>query len=64
MSEFVPFAERMLRENGEFFPFGGALTVNGEVVSVAAYDGREQPPSDDVIALRRPSLKARGLGDM
>ena len=47
----VPFAERMLREHGEFFPYGGALDPHGGITNVAGYDGREQPPSEDIIAL-------------
>jgi hypothetical protein len=51
MSAVLPFAEQLLREHGEFFPYGGALKPDGELASVAGYDGREQPPSDDIIRL-------------
>lgn len=47
----LPFAEKMLGEHGEFFPYGGAMRPNGEIVSVAGYDGRERPPSLDIIEL-------------
>jgi len=47
----LPFAEKMLKQEGEFFPYGGALKSTGEIASIASYDGREQPPSSDVIAL-------------
>ena len=46
-----PHADQMLREHGEFFPYGGALAPSGEIVAVAGYDGRARPPSDDVIRL-------------
>lgn len=49
MNEALPFAEQMLSKQGEFFPYGQALSTAGKVVSVAAYDGREQPPSADLI---------------
>ena len=51
MTAMLPFAEKMLRQHGEFFPFGGALDKRGEVVTVGGTDGREQPPSADVIRL-------------
>jgi hypothetical protein len=44
MNAVLPFAEKMLGEQGEFFPYGGAMRPNGEIVSVAGYDGRGQPP--------------------
>jgi len=47
----LPFAEQMLQKHGEFFPYGSALKNNGEIASIAGYDGREQPPSSDVIRL-------------
>ncbi len=53
LSAVLPFAEQLLRERGEFFPYGGAMKANGELASVAGYDGREQPPSEDVIRLIR-----------
>ena len=51
MNEAIPFAEQMLAKNGEFFPYGQALTTAGTIVAVAAYDGTEQPPSADLIRL-------------
>ena len=53
MSAVLPFAEQMLSSYGEFFPFGGAMRSNGELVSVAAYDGNDHPPSEDVIRLMK-----------
>jgi hypothetical protein len=51
MNATLPFAEQMLQKHGEFFPYGSALKGNGEIVSVAGYDGRELPPSNDIIRL-------------
>ena len=47
----MPFAEQMLSNHGEFLPFGGAMRSDGELVSVAGYDGDEHPQSSDVIRL-------------
>lgn len=51
MNAVLPFAEQMLRTDGEFFPYGGALKSTGKIASLAGYDGRERPPSTDVINL-------------
>jgi hypothetical protein len=56
MIAVLPFAEQMLSRHGEFFPYGGAMRQGGELVSVAGYDGKEYPPSADVIRLIKESL--------
>lgn len=53
----LPIAERMLSEHGEFFPYAEALGNDGKFVSIGAYDGRERPPSKDVIQILRGGLK-------
>lgn len=53
MNAMLPVAEKMLIEHGEFFPYGGALGPDGKVIHVSAYDGREQPPSKDLISILR-----------
>ncbi len=47
----LPFAEQMLHEYGEFLPFGAELRPDGKVVSIGGYDGRDHPPSKEIIAL-------------
>lgn len=54
----LPFAEKMLGQHGEFFPYAAALGRDGKVVSIGANDGRERPPSKDVIQLLKGGLKA------
>jgi hypothetical protein len=51
MNIVLPFAQRMLSDHGEFFPYGGAMRSGGEIISVAGYDGGEQPPSTNLIQL-------------
>jgi len=60
MNAALPLAERMLQEAGEFFPYGAALGADGKVISIAGYDGREKPPSADVIRLLRQAFVAGG----
>lgn len=57
MDAVLPLAEKLLSEHGEFFPYGGAMKPNGEIISVAAYDGDEQPPSADLINLLQQAYK-------
>jgi hypothetical protein len=47
----LEFAQKMLNEHGEFFPFGSALDPSGKVISygVDTGDGDEHPPSQRVI---------------
>jgi hypothetical protein len=32
----LPFAQTMLREHGEFYPFGAVMTSSGEIQQVGA----------------------------
>ena len=49
LNELLPFARRMLAEFGEFLPFGGKITANGEHVSVGAKGSSEHPKSKELI---------------
>ncbi len=51
MSAALPLAEKMLLSDKEFYPYGSAMKPNGEIVSVAGYDGRGHPSSADIIRL-------------
>jgi hypothetical protein len=70
MNVLMPRAEQLLESGGEFYPIGAAMLSGGEVVWTGAYDGRDHPPSGDLIALlktgfvegaRRGEYKATGL---
>ncbi len=58
MNKVLPFAEQMLKKEGEFFPYGGALKNTGEIASIGGYDGREHPPSMDIIKLLKQGFVA------
>ncbi|KGR32624.1 hypothetical protein OA39_05012 [Vibrio campbellii] len=47
----LPFAEKMLAEYGEFYPYGAAMTLTGDVVDVSVFEGNEYPPSSEMIDL-------------
>jgi hypothetical protein len=58
MNLVIPFAEQMLTSYGEFFPFGGAMGPDGQLVPVAGYDGSERAQSVDLIALMKEGFVA------
>ena len=39
MNEALPLAERMLREHGEFYPYGLTIDATGKIAHAAASDG-------------------------
>jgi hypothetical protein len=58
MNEMLPVAKRMLREHGEFFPYGGYMKPGGEIVHVGAKDPTtDRPKSKDLIAILQNSFQ-------
>lgn len=58
MNNLLPLAEKMLREHGEFYPYGGYMKVDGEIVHVGAkIDDAEHPASQPLIDLLRKSFQ-------
>lgn len=57
MNAQLPFGKQMLEKYGEFIPYGGAMKQDGEIVSVAGYDGDEQPLSQDIIDLLKDGYR-------
>lgn len=51
------FVKGFLEDAGEFYPIGAVMKMKGEMVSMAGYDGREHPPSLDVIQIIRNGFK-------
>ncbi len=49
LNDMLPFGQEMLEEHGEFIPYGAAIKINGEIVSVAGGVGVDQPKSQEVI---------------
>jgi hypothetical protein len=54
----LPFAEQMLRDHGEFFPFGAQMLPDGKIVSVAADDGEDHSRSQSLIDVLRAAFRA------
>jgi hypothetical protein len=57
MNMLVPFAEKMLREHGEFYPYGGTMMSDGSMTMTGAYNGNEHPNSKDVIDMMVAAFK-------
>jgi len=58
----LPLAEQTISKYGEMFPFGAAVTTEGQVVMLGADPGSgEHPASPDVLAARvhRPRASPR-----
>ena len=51
MNAVLPFGKQMLSRSRELSPFGGTMSVAGEVAQVAGWTGEERPPARQVIAL-------------
>ncbi|MBY0317280.1 MAG: hypothetical protein K2X72_01015 [Reyranella sp.] len=58
MNSVLPFAEEMLTTHGAFIPFGGAMRPDGELVSIAGYDGNEHARPIDVMTLMKGAFVA------
>lgn len=58
ISAILPFAERMLRQYGEFYPYGGYITPEGEIVDVGGKDpNTRHPKSQELIDILRTSFR-------
>ncbi|MBH0179894.1 MAG: hypothetical protein HP491_19050 [Nitrospira sp.] len=45
----IPIGKQLLEKQGKFVPYGGAMTMDGKVVTVAGYSGPEPPPAQEII---------------
>ena len=59
LSAMLPFGQQMLEKHGEFFPYGATMTTAGEITMEAAYDGTEQPPSQELIQMMTQAFRQK-----
>ena len=58
MNAMLLLAEKMLRQHGEFYPYGGWMKPDGEIVDVGAQDpDTDHPKSKDLIYVLRSSFQ-------
>jgi hypothetical protein len=55
----IPFAQQQLAKHGEFFPYGVAMTRDGQTGMVAGYTGTERPPSTEVLDIIYEGLRSK-----
>jgi len=58
MNAVLPLAQKMLRQYGEFYPYGGYMKPDGTIVEVGADDpDANRPKSKDLIYVLRSSFR-------
>ena len=58
MNAVLPVAERMLKEHGEFYPYGGCMRLDGSIAHIGANDSdTDHPKSRDLLFVLKDSLK-------
>ncbi|TDJ19256.1 MAG: hypothetical protein E2O65_04560 [Gammaproteobacteria bacterium] len=57
VSAVLPHAEGMLIAHGEFFPFGSAVTLDGEITQLAVDEEHQDSSIEDVIEALKGKLR-------
>ncbi|MBA4163711.1 MAG: hypothetical protein C0510_03620 [Erythrobacter sp.] len=55
----MDFANQMLTQAGEFYPFAAFINAEGSVEAVGGYTGEEQPEPSEVYQLLQQALRTR-----
>lgn len=59
VNAILPFAEKMLTHYGEFYPYGGYTTPEGNIIEVGAEEhGEDYPRSKNLLVILRESFQA------
>jgi hypothetical protein len=59
LGTMLPFAQDMLAQHGEFYPFGATMSAAGEIKQTAASTGEEHPNSQELIELLVGAYRAQ-----
>ena len=59
LNDLLPFAERMLAEHDEFYPFGGSITPDGRHISVGAKGSSDHPKSQELIGIMTDEFRSQ-----
>lgn len=54
----LPHAESMLIAHGEFFPFGGAMTVDGDITELAVGEEFRDSPVEEIVDALKQRLRS------
>jgi hypothetical protein len=55
----LEFAQKMLKEHGEFYPFGASMGADGKIAMDAVSTGEEKPPPQELLGLLAESYAKR-----
>ncbi len=58
VSAVLPHAEGMLLAHGEFFPFGGAVTLDGDIAQLAVDEEHREASMEDVVEALKVKLRS------
>ncbi len=58
VSAVLPHAEGMLLAHGEFFPFGGAVTLDGDIAQLAVDEEHREASTEDVVEALKVKLRS------
>ncbi len=58
VSAALPHAEGMLLAHGEFFPFGGAVTLGGDIAQLAVDEEHREASMEDVVEALKVKLRS------
>jgi hypothetical protein len=58
MTAMLPIGQQMLEKQGKFAPYGGAMTTDGKVVTVAEHSGTTPPSSQEIITSLQTRFRA------
>jgi hypothetical protein len=56
----LPFGEMMLKNHGEFYPYGATMDVDEKITNVGGYTGDEHPKFVEVIKLLKGAFRRDG----
>ncbi len=59
LNDLLPFAERILAEHGEFYPFGGSITPDGRHISVGVKGSSDRPKSQELIDIMTNEFRSQ-----
>jgi len=58
VSAVLPHAEGMLLSHGEFFPFGGAVTLDGDIAQLAVDEEHREASMEEVVEALKVKLRS------
>jgi hypothetical protein len=62
IDDLLPFAQRMLAEQSEFYPFGGSIASDGKHISVGAKGESDRPKSKELIDIMTAEFRDQAAG--